>query len=690
MWTTFFLDAALCTLALYLPGFFLLRGLRFSRIPALTCAPIGSLSLYCLLPVIYDIVGIACWWATLVLPALALSLAIYGITLHRKLHPAVALQPSTVKLFHHDLSFNWSVLCLYILIGIIACGLIFVKGLDGAESFVSKQDNVTHLNAVKAFLDSGSWSTLHVSNYLAASDPNAIPYDNQGGGFYPAGWHILVALVCSLSGSAITVASNAVNAVLMGIVFPGAMFLFMRALFPDRNTTVLAGSIIAVSFTAFPWGIILKGPLYPNMASLVLMVAVIAASILFMRNGALLKAPGSFVAFTALALSCLAIVQTSSLFAAFLFLWCFFINQGCKHIDKDRHLANEQRTRRRALFVFGSVAVFLLLWFVFYSLPFMQGVVQYDWKSDLSLTDGIYYAVSLALSASLPQPVLAAILLFGVFACIASKRTWLLAPATFMLIAYVESRTGSGFLKHYLGGMWYTDPYRLAALFTIFATPIASMGADYIAAAVKRGTLALSRPSDSSNAPYVAVALVTAAFIVINFCPNHSVPHSNDETVRTAFGSIESRIESQYSTSKEQVYSQDEIDFVNEATRLIPEGSLVLNQPNDGSIYAYAVNDLNTYYRLRTLDGESENSRIVRTGLNNIAFDPVVQNAVRQTGARYLLVLDQGASYEQGEWLPTYRHPDEWRAIDAIRDTTPGFKVILKRDDMRLYEITCL
>ena len=74
-------------------------------------------------------------------------------------------------------------------------------------------------------------------------------------------------------------------------------------------------------------------------------------------------------------------------------------------------------------------------------------------------------------------------------------------------------------------------------------------------------------------------------------------------------------------------------------------------------------------------------------GLNEYANNLDVKEAVERSGAKYLLVLDQGEDKEGDRYWFGHYNSTEWVGIDAITDETPGFKVILAEDDMRLYEI---
>ena len=63
-----------------------------------------------------------------------------------------------------------------------------------------------------------------------------------------------------------------------------------------------------------------------------------------------------------------------------------------------------------------------------------------------------------------------------------------------------------------------------------------------------------------------------------------------------------------------------------------------------------------------------------------------VQRLVNDLDARYVLMLDvQGSDHRT---TTTIRYKEEnWRGIETIDEQTPGFKLLLSEDDMRLYEI---
>lgn len=117
-------------------------------------------------------------------------------------------------------------------------------------------------------------------------------------------------------------------------------------------------------------------------------------------------------------------------------------------------------------------------------------------------------------------------------------------------------------------------------------------------------------------------------------------------------------MESGYDEGEEQVYSAEEQRFVRKVLEMIPGGALVINQPHDGSAFAYGLDGLNTYFRHIDTEGTTEQSRTIRDHLSDIATDSTVREAVRNSGAQYVLLLDQGAALRRGQMA----HPN-WRRL---------------------------
>ena len=127
-----------------------------------------------------------------------------------------------------------------------------------------------------------------------------------------------------------------------------------------------------------------------------------------------------------------------------------------------------------------------------------------------------------------------------------------------------------------------------------------------------------------------------------------------------------------------------EIAFIQEAAATIGPNQAVINLPYDGSLIAYGLTGLKSYYLERYgYEGahETPESALIRTELSEISTRADVLEAVQDTGCRYVLILkrDKDIVYDFDPLL--------WQGISDIDDATPGFTPVLSEGDMRLYRI---
>lgn len=156
-------------------------------------------------------------------------------------------------------------------IGLLAAFAIVVYStvlpLDGPESFSQHSDNMAHLGSIISMTETGFYSTFNASSYLA-TPLNQIPVETSPS-FYPEGWHIVCAMISSTLGVSAPMAENAANLAFAGSVFPLGICALSETVFSGHQNTLLRfGAIVSsVCFVAFPSGMYLFGPLYPNAAS---------------------------------------------------------------------------------------------------------------------------------------------------------------------------------------------------------------------------------------------------------------------------------------------------------------------------------------------------------------------------------------------------------------------------------------
>ena len=335
-----------------------------------------------------------------------------------------------------------------------------------------------------------------------------------------------------------------------------------------------------------------------------------------------------------------------------------------------------------------------------YHLPFLSAVVEHSWGAAQYPLEAVLHTLMLGFMDDGVQLVLMVFVFVGMFWTLKERR-WLWLSASYVLACgmFIVGVSTSGRLQHLLTGFWYTDYYRVAAMAAIFGIPLAAMGVALVARTIAR---LLSRSRDKAPAWATSIACALCAFVLVwgtfflddpraDISPSSEVPNMG----RGAMTLVWQRLS--WQNNVDYIYTTAEKEFVAEVEQVLPEGAVVINNPNDGSCFCYVVDGMRTYYRyLRTYGegGETEDSALIRSRLDSISYDDRVKEAVENVGAEYLLLLDQGRWYNPSDpdsnFFFTYDDNSLWAGIDYVRDSTPGFEVVLARDDMRLYRITAI
>ena len=691
MWFEFYVAAALCVLALYGVGVVLMRALNMSWTIAVCAAPVASVALYASIPVALDALGIGCSLLTVVLPSLAVAtLAYVSLAPWRRRRAPLDVAPlAPVRIRNRTLSFNKVALVCYLVPACVVALALFVGTLPQPNVVNCQYDNQTHINAVRAFLDTGRWSTLKVGSFLSSA-LNAQPYHSVGGSFYPAAWHDLVAITCLCANTSVPIATNAVVLALTTTAHPLGMYLLVRALFPTERRTILAGALLTSGIATWPWIYLVKGPRYPNLLGLVLMASVLAVVIWAIESRSLRKFLPSFCVFCLLSMVALAIAHPNTLFSAYVVLACY---GGHVVWRATTELPAPKRAVLRVVYTSAIAGPWILL----YRLPMFTQVLGYRWGEHAGLPKTLFSLVAFTFSLAVIQLAPAFVCWLGAGICLRRKEVWIVLPLAFFCVCFVATRMGWEDVKYWLAGMWYQSPDRFAALISMWAIPLGSVGLasclEWVCAHVGKrlGAHALASAQTTS---YKVATIALALFCSLNYAPM-LVALPRGVNAGFAFGRMRSLFERIVGTIQEHMYSPKEMEFVDKVVATIPPGALVLNQPNDGSMYAYGANRLNTYFRsTRSDSAQTDTAKTIRLHLNKLATRQDVQDAVRSTGAEYLLLLDKGVPLNRAtktQWMKQYRSEDvwkKWQGINAVDDNTPGFEIVLAEDDdLRLYKI---
>ena len=479
-------------------------------------------------------------------------------------------------------------------------------------------------------------------------------------------------------------AVNAVNFLFAAIVFPLSMAFLMKVLFSGDRAIALIGALGAVAVGAFPWVLVEVWPLYPNTAAFALVPVLVACFAAVWGRDASRRERVAYGAVFVLGCCCMAFMQPNAVFSAAVFLIPFCVYRSA--VEAGRR-CREPKRRMEVMLAAGSVALacVALLWVAALSLPFMQGAVAVYWPPIHSRAQGLVSVLGMGFAGSSVQPIAACLVAAGALYTL-RKRRYLWLTCSYLLaccIYYVSAVEGDTLLKHALSGFWYTDPYRTAALAGILALPLLAMGL-YVACKIVGKTLAFVRAPGENRLKALSLAVVAVAFLALNFLPVRGALGLG----QGAFQGIAATATALNDGSAVNAYSEEKSRFSKHVKEVVPSGALIVNQPYDGSLFAYSLDDLNLYYRdISGYGGEDERpeSSTIRCRLAAEASNPSVRDAVLTTGAEYLLVLDRDV--ERMKELFFLYDPAAWEGIEGVVDETPGFEMVLSEGDMRLYRI---
>lgn len=688
MWFEFALAAMAVFLCLYVPGFLFFKAIRATTVFSFACAPLYSIVGFCSLGVAFSFFGIQASAASIGLPCFGVALIAYIVSsaVGRTNSQRFSCVSSKKEIVNRH--FDVLALVVYLIIGLCVTTYVYVSSLDGPSSFVPTYDNVFHYGLVRSFVDSGYWSVLDASVYPFGSAGAQEWAPLPGGGYYPAAWHVLCALAVDITSAPVPLAANSVNAIVSGVVYPSGMCLLMTSIFSDRRKVVLSGALFTSSFWAFPFLLLNVWPLFPNTLSLSLFgqfasCFIFALGFKIDRNARVAGIAGFVMSVASSVFS-----QPTTVFtvAVFLIPFCVWrsvafaghICAGSSHLFKIKI----------AVGVFAAVLCGLI-WVICYKLPFLQSLVGYYWAPIKSISEAAFDVASLSFVGDYPQLILALLVALGLL-CTLLKRQDLWISFSFLIscsIFVASSALGDNWMKHLLSGFWYTDPYRVGAFTSIFAVPLASLGFCCLVDVVVR-LLPKKILGKESRISAIAGLFITVLFCVFNF--SFTMIPGMDSSGLSAFGAVYQNGANLNSAEKSWVYDLEEIEFVEKVIDVIPEDSLVVNQPFDGSLLAYGINHLNTYYRAiggYDSDGETSDSVLIRTSIDEIADNADVRDAVKKTGAEYLMILDHSEGDLSGTYAGAY-DGSKWVGINSVDELTKGFEMVLSDGEMRLYKIT--
>lgn len=294
------------------------------------------------------------------------ALAILGMWLSRS---------NLRRIFKFEMAGDSSAAFIYLAASLVLVTWIYVKSLDGPSSFIPLFDNAHTLSMIQSFAKTDCYGPLLSSAYLDT------PQLFQGFSYYPAVLHSISALAANMFGCGATEALNILVFDLLFMVLPLSVRSLIKSAFPGNKSAELFGVFSPFVFYAFPWSLLIFGPLQTYLMGLSLVSAVLSAFIsLADRRNPVRK---SSLGLSVVGLAAVSLCHPSALFSAGVLTIPLIVIAAMN--------ASSVKTsswKRKSLVVVATLAVISGIWLICYNLPFLKGTVSFTWRAFMTPPPG--------------------------------------------------------------------------------------------------------------------------------------------------------------------------------------------------------------------------------------------------------------------------------------------------------------
>ncbi|PPK65954.1 hypothetical protein V5P93_000152 [Actinokineospora auranticolor] len=533
------------------------------------------------------------------------------------------------------------VIAVGVLAGLAVGFTVFLRGVKDLGYVQQDWDAGFHGNLVRWIAEHANATPSTVG--AIANSADATNY------FYPDTYHALLALLLDKAGLDMAHLLNL--AALAGVLaWPlGVAALGVAWRMPAVGTAVAAA--VSTWFSAFPYDSLWRGPLWPYVAGVALVPAVLAVlRLLFISRG--LGGPLAL----ALATAGLVGLHTSLAFVLFAYLVVIALCAVFKL---------EPIRWRRAwvpLAVAGGLSLVFVVLQMLPALSSAAGVTAAEWPSEATPAEAFGQAVLFTPSNGLPQWWLGVPAFIGLVLMFRHRRILWLA-LSYILLAGVYAITVSqeSPLIAMITGPFYNDAWRFAALLPLAgAIAVGEFVWTISEAAVAQWHVFAER---SRKTPLVAAGTAAVVVLVMALMSSAYI-YSNV-----------ARLGRNYNDGP-TVNSGEREAYAWLAAHTAP-GERVMNDVQDGSVWMYALNKVTpvewTFYGSKV---DSDPHRLTN-GLNEYETDPDVRAAVSRLGVRYVVL---GSGYVRAGRA---RAP----GLVGLPDL-PGIRLVFENNQAMIYDLS--
>lgn len=659
---------------LYVPSYPLLKGVGFNNIASVALSPIISIAVYGTASIIFGFVGIFTNFYVLFCSYVLICIIVFLV-----LNKCRGLDFSALK----DCS-GWKWIFLYAAVGLLITAYIFLAPMGDPMGMGQNYDDMHHYSVIRNFLNSGNYSILHTSIYGDLNHKTT---------FYPAGMHLIVASVASAGNFSTVVTYNAFLFVSVAIIWSTGWLYYVSTVFKENKKVFVVASFLIFACYAFPWNFLIYGRISPNLLSFCLLPGCLGVFMNCFKTKTDKRSIKKGIIFVIIIGYVAIFTQPNLIFSMIVLMYAYCIELIIRSNYKVKLTGGRVLPCKTVACLFSLIV--LIVWLLFYISPFTIETRRFNWPSRALFSDALINAITLTHANTITiQGILVGILAsVGIVYIFKTKKNyWLVCSYLITFFIYVWCSLFEGRIKHFIGGFWYTDQYRLIGLLAIAAIPLIICGGLYIFECFQRVFKV-----DSNRTIVRAFGIYSLVFVLVFFVPSISY---NGMILKSTAGNIQTRVRDLLSVSdngNELFLNRKKMQFLDEVKKITGD-SFVENSPLDGSLLAFQYNGIKTIHRhiftgsdAGSVDMILDNEVILSQSLDTISTDSSLRKLAQKDNIKYVLKLaDNDATYPEVPWTDTkynYNISRYFKGVMSINDDTPGFKKILEDGEMRLYEI---
>ena len=615
----------------FLPGYLVMRCWAATGLVAVATAAPVSIGILSATAIVGPWLGVPFSVLFVVVPAVAI--AAVGL-LVRKVRPRSMGIEGHVRRSHRS---RWTLLAHAgaLLIPAVLIGSNLMSMIGSPDNISQTYDAVFHLNAIRYILDTGSGSSLTLGGMYS---------DGAQVSTYPAAWHDLVAVVAQATGTSIPVAVNAVTVVIGALIWPVAAIFLATRVTGTRPVPVLFAGALSAVFGGFPYLMAEFGILYPYYLSLAVLPVGIGLVAMVAGVGERNGTPRWLAALAILAVTpAIALSHPSTFMALLLFALPIFIVAVVRY---RRILAGRTGAGRYWLLVSMLVA-YLVAGFAVW-IRVRPSIEASGWNTTQTMSQAIGQVLTGGMMGQGPSWVVFGLTLVAIGLAMRRQFSqWVLGVYVISGVLFVVvSALKKPELRHFLTGIWYNDPNRLAALVPIISVVVCTIAATWLflrtrdAAVERRPELARHKFTRESTPAAAALAFVVALVVAV-------VGQYSSVNFAVAAGTPDYQ-----PRGEAPLLSPDEEALLLRLDEHVPPGEKIIGYAWTGTAFAYALSGRRTLTPHLAESSVPPEVQTLMEDLGRIATDPQVCELVERLDAHYVLDFPGRVFWDNQRFYP--------------------------------------